>query len=713
VSFFSELRRRNVFKVGAAYAIVAWLLLQITDVVLPTFNAPQWVAQTITFVLAIGFPVAIVLAWAFDITPQGIKTTSSQVKQDLGTPATALRFGYISQALILLAVGFLLADQFLLRPRTNAVGQDATISTVRAPFGAYGPVRRSRLPIGAVDLVGNTQLLAHLDLSRDGSELVYAAQIDGAAQLCLWPLNELHAQPIAGTNGAYFPFFSFDSDWIGYFTDSTGHGLQRILVRGGASQHVATAVFSGGASAAENDVIVYSTQDDEGGRSLFRVGPNGEPTNLLHSTAEEGFVTPHVLPGARAVLYAARPGSGGSGAARDGHIEVLSLDTGDRVTLAERAFGPRYSPTGHVTFARDGSLWAAPFDLDSLELTGPEIPVVDSVQQNGNLGGVAYTFSDDGTLIYVPGRDSGGGPSSRTRTLVWVDREGNETPIAVPPNDYRHPRLSPDGDHLAVSVSNGGNDDIYVIDLVTGAPRRLTFDPAADVSPIWTPDGNRVVFASDQQGGGIFSKAADGSGSAEPLLASSDAVFPETFAPDGATLVFRSGSNRTLNTLSMRDKSIARPLLQSPSGDHASAISPNGKWIAYDSHERGSGQIVVRPFPETGAKQWQISELGVSEPLWSHAGDELFYDAGGRLMMSRVSTDSEFAYEPPTELLQTAAYVFDSGNERPNYDLHPDDQRFIMIKPADAGGVSASGVVDLVMVENWFGELARLAPPSR
>jgi len=712
VSFVSELRRRNVFKVGAAYAIVAWLLLQITDVVLPTFNAPQWVAQTITFVLAIGFPVAVVLAWAFDITPQGIKTTASQAQQDLGTPATALRFGYISQALILLAVGFLLADQFLLRPRTNTVGQDAGIFTVRAALDSYGPVRRSRLPIGELELLGNTQLLAHLDLSRDGSQLVYAAQVDGAAQLYLWPLDDMHAQPIAGTGGAYFPFFSFEGDRIGYFADTTGRGLQRIPVRGGASQHLANAVFSGGASAAENDVIVYSTQDDEGGRSLFHIGPTGDPTNLLHSTAEEGFVTPHALPGGRAVIYAVRPGGGGSGAARDGRIEVLSVETGDRKTLVERAFGPRYSPTGHLTFARAGSVWAAPFNLETLEMTGPEIPVVDGVQQNGNLGGVAYTFSDDGTLIYVPGGDvSGGGPS--LRTLVWVDREGNETAIDAPPNNYRHPRLSPDGDYLAATVLTGGNEDIYVIDLVTGAPRRLTFDVAADVSPVWAPDGDRVVFASSRQGGGIFSKAADGSGPVERLTPSSAAVFPETFSPDGATLVFRSGSDRTLYTLSTRDGSDARPLLPSAFGDHASAISPNGQWIAYDSHERGSGQIVVRPFPEAVAKQWQISDLGMSEPLWSHAGDELFYDGGGRLMVSHVSTVSEFAYEPPAEMLQTSAYVFGSGDDRPSFDLHPDDQRFVMIKPVDPGSAYGSGVVELVMVENWFGELLRLAPPSR
>jgi len=265
---------------------------------------------------------------------------------------------------------------------------------------------------------------------------------------------------------------------------------------------------------------------------------------------------------------------------------------------------------------------------------------------------------------------------------------------------------------VATSV-NSDNQDIWIYDLARGTSSRLTFDPASDQAPLWTPDGERVVFSSSREGGGLFWKAADGTGQVERLTTSASPQFPEAFSPDGMRLVFREGSPQwDLYVLSMEGEPTSKPLLQTPFNETASAISPDGRWIAYTSDESGLFQVYVRPFPNVDDGKWQISTDGGQEPLlWGPESRELFYGhpSGDRIMVVAVEADPAFSAENPRVLL-TVDYV-DRATTFPSFDISPDGERFLVVK--EIGRIEeVSGPTELIVVENWFEELRRLAPRS-
>ncbi len=228
---------------------------------------------------------------------------------------------------------------------------------------------------------------------------------------------------------------------------------------------------------------------------------------------------------------------------------------------------------------------AVPFDLTTLEPTGAPVPVLEGFRQTFP-GWGDYAISDNGTLIYVPGTNTGG----LDRTLVWVDHKGQEEPLAAEPRSYEGPRISPDGSRLAIGVTESGGSDVWIYDLERETLTRLTFDPATDHNPIWTPDGQRIVFDSGRAGAGhnLYWKAADGTGEAERLTTSPTTQTVDSFSPDGKRLVFREiVEPRDLRVLSMEGERTSQPLIQSQFNETRGAISPDGHWIAYESDESG------------------------------------------------------------------------------------------------------------------------------
>ncbi len=342
-----------------------------------------------------------------------------------------------------------------------------------------------------------------------------------------------------------------------------------------------------------------------------------------------------------------------------------------------------------------------PFDLNRLEKTGPEAPILEGIQVS-RFGVAPYSFSDDGLLVYLPGGDVRATRSS----LVWVDREGNEEPLSAEPRAYGHPRLSPDGSRLAVTVDDSGNTDIWIYDLGRQTPTRLTFDAAGDQVSIWTPDGQRVVFLSQREGANnLFWKAADGTGQVERLRTSPNFQLPSWFSPDGKSLVFyeRKGSF-DIGVLSMEGERTSKPLLQTEFDETRPAISPDGRWIAYMSNETGRREIYVRPFPSVEDGSWQISSDGGVSPVWAPNGRELFYRNGEAMMVVKIETEPSFRHGRP-QVLFSGSYAFAARN----YDIHPDGQRFLMIKEAEQTGETGT---ELIVVENWFQELKRLVPTN-
>jgi len=708
-SLFTELRRRNVFKVGAAYAIVAWLLVQVVDVVLPALQMPEWTISFVTVLLIIGFPITLIMAWAFEMTPEGIKA-DADVPSDSITPATGQRLNYVILGLVVLAVGFLVVDQYVLGPRASlvtgsitGVSDEAVRSTPQAVSAdPAARVLRASIDLGLMERP--TGLRTDIALSLDGYRLIYSVFMEGNRQLFLRELDQLEPQPIAGTEGASKPFFSPDGEWV-VFRDGTE--LKRVSVHGGPPQPVADNPHNGtsGFWTFDQTILFTSTTD----LSLHRVPAEGGTSERLMDN-EIGSVEvqswPQVLPGEEAVLFTVSP----LDAARDGRIDLLSLPTGEVRTLIQRGYNARYAHSGHIVFMRSETLWAAPFDLDRLQIIGVQVPIIQGVETRGNRGAAGYAFSDDGLLVYLPGTDTNlrGGE----RILVWVDREGREEALEMEPQYYRHPRIAPDGEQLAVTVAEAdGTSDVWTHDLGRGTLSRRTFTGAA-LRPVWTPNSERLVFESNLQGLGLWWIAADGTGQPERITTEPRDLRPEAFSPDGALLVYREGpAPFDLYVLSMDGERTERPLIVTEFTEGRSDISPDGRWIAYASTESGRVEVYVRRFPSLDGK-WQITTDGGNEPRWGPDGQEIYYRraSDNSVLAVSVETEPSFTAGKPRVLI-TGDYL-DLGTP-PSYDVSLDGQRFLMIKAVqETSAASAPQQTSLVVVYNWFEELNRLAPPS-
>ena len=541
-------------------------------------------------------------------------------------------------------------------------------------------------------------------ISPDGTRVVYASGRGGPSsrRLYLRQLGELDATPIRGTEGGSAPFFSPDGQSVGFRT-FPGGSLKRVSVLGGPAVTIAEPNVLHGMSWGPDDAIVFGSPS-----GLMRVpAVGGEPEPLTTVDPEQGEVAhrfPHVLPNLAGVLFSAWSGSD-----ENSRLAVVSLETGAISYLLPGGTHPRYAPTGHIVYGVGGTLRAVGFDADRLELTSDNpVPVLENVNIRGT-GAANFALAGNGSLVYVTGSGAGAGAQ---RALVWVDREGREEPLAMPLGPYRSPSVSPDGRRVALDVIHPENSDIWVHDLVRGTETLLTTDPANDTAPLWTPDGEWVVFDSTREGQpALFQKHADTPGDAERLVASSGNTFirPASWSDEGRTLLFweMGETGPDIGLISMEGDRATEPLLDAEAFEAAPAISPDGGWMAYESNETGQNEVYVQRFPTLGGKQ-TISTAGGRQPLWSPDGRELFYRAPNGMMVVPVETEPTFTAGTP-EVLFNTQYFF-NRSER-TYDLHPDGQRFLMVK--DAALTDGSGTAtqqQIVLVEHWFEELKRLVP---
>jgi serine/threonine-protein kinase len=536
-----------------------------------------------------------------------------------------------------------------------------------------------------------------LALSPDGSRLVYAARGEGGHQLYLRSLGEPDAAPIPGTEDARNPFFSPDGEWMGFFA---GGQLKKVAFGGGAPVTVCEteAMSVRGASWGADDQIVFSLESPSGLRRVPVGG--GIPQMLTTPHSDKGEFShrwPHVLPGGKAVIFTIET----KGGFDEAQIAVQILETGERRILVDGGTDASYVSTGHLVYARAGSLLAVPFDLSRLAVTGHPVQILDDVVTNPPTGAAFYALSNDGSLAYLRG-----GPVSAERKLVWVDREGNAKPLSEGPGAYVAPRLSPDGSKLAVTIQ-ASNDDVWIYDLARDTLTRLTVEASEDGwSLAWTPKGDRLTFNSDRAGGmSLFWKPVDGSGLAEQLATSEYVQFPGSWSPDGNWLVFTEGHPITKNDLWVLPNEGERkpqPWLQTPSQELVARFSPDGRSVAYISDESGRYEVYVRPFPGPGEK-WQISTQGGAEPVWSRDGQELFYRNEDRLMAVDVTTQPAFRAGKPRLLFERQYYR--GWADCPHYDVSTDGHRFVMIQPGQETGLRH---IDVVL--NWSEELKRLVP---
>jgi Tol biopolymer transport system component len=559
-------------------------------------------------------------------------------------------------------------------------------------------------------------------LSPDGRQFAY----NTTGGLYLRRFGELEARVIPGTEaGLNSPFFSPDGQTIGYFQEGS---LKRIAVSGGTPVVIAPAENPFGVSWASDNTVFFGQS-----KGVMRVSANGGTPDLVVQAREgEQLAEPQLLPDGDSVLFTATTETG-EGRWDRAQVVVQSLRTGERTVVWEGGSDARYVPTGHLVYAVGNALFAVAFDIDTLAVSGGPVSLVRGLTRPGNQAGPTatanYAVSADGTLVYLEGSLGTQGAGVNPNTLVWVTREGREEAVAAPPRAYTYPRISPDGTKVALDVRDQ-QLDLWVWDLTRETLTRLTFDAGEDEFPAWSPDGKRIAFSSSRAGGSatatnVFWVAADGTGVVEQLArGETRQLFPAFFAPDASRLVVVGAPQNDADNDDIGIVSVApggrsggnaateiRPLLNTRFGELNPNLSPDARWIAYESNESGQSEIYVRPFPEVDGGRWQVSTGGGVQPVWARSGRELFYRDGNAIVAVPVQAGPSFAAGNPKALFE-GRYVLGFGGHR-SYDVSPDGQRFLLIKAgAVAASPQAAPPARFIIVENWFEELRRLVPAN-
>lgn len=460
----------------------------------------------------------------------------------------------------------------------------------------------------------------------------------------------------------------------------------------------------------QGDVIVFG----QGDAGIRRVPASGGRPEVLVSV-DEGEVAhgPQILPDGQAVLYTLARGTASD---RWDHAQIVvhRLPSGERTTLIEGGSDARYVSTGHLVYALGGVLFAVPFDVGRLEITGAAVPVIQGIRRaespDVNTGVAHFDLSTTGSVIYVPGPESGAlGP----RRLALVDRKGNVEPLTVPPGAYENPRVSPDGKWIAYSNAVGNEQAIFVHELFgSSSPRRLTFGGRSRF-PVWSADGARVAFQSNRDGAlGIFWQRADGTGPAEQLTTPARGIThtPESWSPNGTTLLFSEAKDTVFSSwiLSLADKRV-EPLPGVKGTLFPSVMfAPDGQWVLHRSTEAGTIAVHVQPFPATGAK-YEIANGG--QPAWSRDGKEIFFIAGGQLSVVSIATRPSVTFGNRS-VVPAQGLQFTSSLGPRAFDVTPDGRILGLLAAEQAqAGTSTSPRIHIVV--NWFEELKARANAAR
>ncbi len=532
---------------------------------------------------------------------------------------------------------------------------------------------------------------------------------DGKAQLFVRQLNRTDAVALAGTENGITPFFSPDGRSIGFVSDRK---LKRIPISGGAALALADLPDQRGAWWGDDDTIVFSP-DRRPGTRLMRVAADGRGDAAPLSAAPRGHggleAWPQVLPGGKAVLYT---DGTTAGLFNDADLVVQPLPAGPRKVVHRGGYHGRYLASGHLVYMHSGTLFAATFDLERLEVTSQPDPILEGVRANSITGGAQFSVSTTGMLAYLPGPSIGGGTVPN-----WMTRDGEITAMKMALSNWFNIALSPDGGRVAVDIRDAAND-VWVHDTERGTLARVTSDPASDFKPAWAPDGRRLVFASTRakaSAANLYMQAADGTGTATRLTVNDNAQQPGSWHPGGRFLLFeedRAQASTDLMVLAMGGSEAPGWKPGEPAiyvNDRGrqwdASFSPDGRWVAYVSNESGRAEIYVRPFPGPGGK-WQVSTEGGTLPSWSRAQRELVYGLDGRLMVvSYARGDDSFEASAPAPWSDRR---FEWRGPNRMFDLHPDGTRVALALPSDAA--TAPTPDRIVLIFNFFDDLRRLSP---
>jgi eukaryotic-like serine/threonine-protein kinase len=554
-----------------------------------------------------------------------------------------------------------------LRWISEEAGQPGTGTPVGLPLESDGrPVQASILPPEKSDFVATGPNAGPAVVSPDGRRIVFTARHGDRTILFVRRVDSSTAMPLAGTEGAIFPFWSPDSRSVGFFADGN---LRRIEAHGGPPQTLCTAQAGRGGSWNHDGTIIFTPSPTD---AIYRVpAPGGSP--LPVTTIDRAQATTHrwpcFLPDGRHFLYF------GGHPLLNGGIHVGCLDGNEHKTILQGYLSAAYAPPGWLLFVRDGTLVARPFDADQLEIANEEFPIAESVMVDPFVQRALFSISENGILVYHRG-----GVAAHPR-LMWFNRNGKQGSPLRDEAIYVWHRLSPDGRRLVGTDRLGAGSNVWTLDLARGVKARLTFDSSTHLRPVWSHDGSRIIFSSNRKGSfHIYHKASNGAGTDELLLDSDADDQAEACSPDGKYMAFlrrklpqQYAADIWILPLTARGKPF--PLIESEFDKRFPAFSPDGRWLAYASNESGRFEIYIAPFRGARGK-WQVSSSGGTFPRWREDGKEVFYlGSDNRIQATEIAARGSSVRVGATEVLFPVQTV---PTPISPFDVTSDGRRFLI-----------------------------------
>ena len=543
---------------------------------------------------------------------------------------------------------------------------------------------------GSVHATSSTQQ-TKLAISPDGNTLAFVGVGENlASRVFVRAIDDVHVRPVVGTEGATAVFFSPDGKWIGFLAIGA---LMKVPVGGGTPVQIAAAPGTvQGVSWTRNGQVIFANNAHlytvpEGGGSAPRL------LTLRDTAGQVGVeLQPVAVGDGSTVLYV----SSSASTAVIGKLAVVSLTTGKRHVFEVAAIAPLALVDGAVIYATTtGVIMAAPFDAERQRIDGAPVVLQSDVAGNVLTGAVQAAVSSNGTLVYQTG--------SALAQLMLVDAHGTGRPFIPDERAYGYPRYSPDGKKVAVGINTASRSDIWVFDIASGTPSRLTTAGSVNERPEWTPDGKRILYRYDEGGfSALWWRRADLSEPAAPLLKQQGSGFFEgVISPNGRWLVYQlDTTGADIYYRALAGDTAPRPVANaSRFVEDMARLSPDGNWVAFVTDESGVQQVVVQPFPGPGART-QVSVSGGVEPVWSRDGKRIFYRDNQKFTVATVHTDAGFEVTKHEELFED--HFLGSTLPHANYDVAPDGLHFLFMKPAQEA--------ELEVVYNWRTELrAKLA----
>ena len=697
--FLQKFQHRNVAKVATAYAVVGWLMLQVIEIVLPTFNAPQWVAQVIIFTVIMGFPIALLIAWASEIKTKGLSENSiASASENAQLDGRSLNksfwlFSSISVALVGLFAFYVSIT--LIKPSTTSATRPQA-----SPDLPSAPVLNFELVLGETGARPNGSP-TDISISPDGSMFVYSVRSNQEYGIYLRNLRD--AEPdkeIVSFNGLLnsgYPQFSKDGQWVYYFRSGF---IERIRIQGGSSQMVVENGALQRGLLADTSYLFYTTPD---GNLVSNNLASGEERIIVEADETNYHTHPASIPNSNYILTT----YGNFREYDASSIQIVNIETGTSEELIPVGHSPHFISSGYIIFTRDDAIWAQAFDPQTRRLDGNAVPILFDVFNSKISGYTSLSVAENGSIIFVDrleGITAGGGYNDGIPT--WVSRTGQREALDADVRIHGHPRISPLEDQALFRISDAeGQGDIWVYNFETNTLGRRTFG-GGKLNGFWSLDGSRIIY--NENALGVFSVSSNGTDS-PTLEASLPQAYPISIDPRtnnllvfvelrGDTLIMSQDEERLFTRLDLAPlESMARE----------ARISNDGNFIAYSSNETGRSEIYVRPFPDIASGKWQVTRDGGNHPLWNPLNQELFF----------WNTENDNKYSINFELkggapsFDTPQLMFGPGyrnDQNGPWDYSPSrDQFLIMAFPQDDSGEAVlARQTDLNYILNWAQDLS-------